>query len=399
MPRQSQRRGRGEGALFYRADRDRWMGRITIDGQQRIVSARTKTEARRQLDELRRAADAGLPLTAGTLTVAELLTVWAEKALPNRRLSASRLASHSWAINILTTELGSKKVRSLTPDDIEAAFQRRVAPTASGRRPGRGRAPGAPLSRNSLVKLRSTLSQALTWAQRRDLVARNVASLAELPADAVGTRPGKSLSVAEAKTLLDAARGTPLEAMWVAMLYLGLRPGEAAGLAWDDIDHERGTIHVWKARKVGTRGAAFVGDTKTPGSIRTLDAPQPVLDALARHRTRQVEQQLSIGPSWSNPEQLVFTSPLGRPCDPKAVRNEFERVVAAAGLEGKWTPNLLRHSAASLMADAGMPIELVADQLGHRDLRMLQRHYRHRIKPTIAGGSVVHDVLGEAASG
>ncbi len=33
------------------------------------------------------------------------------------------------------------------------------------------------------------------------------------------------------------------------------------------------------------------------------------------------------------------------------------------------------------MADAGLPIEQVADQLGHKDLRMLQKHYRHRIKP------------------
>lgn len=45
------------------------------------------------------------------------------------------------------------------------------------------------------------------------------------------------------------------------------------------------------------------------------------------------------------------------------------------------------------MADAGMPIELVADQLGHCDLRMLQRHYRHRIRPTIAGGVVVDGLL------
>lgn len=395
MTRPPQRRGRGEGALFYRADRDRWMARITIDGQQRIVSAPTKTEARRQLDALRRAADDGLPMTAGTLTVADLLTVWAEKALPNRRLSPSQLSSHRWAINILTEEIGAKKVRSLTADHIEAALQRRVKPVPSDKRKGRGRTSGAPLSRSSLVKVRSTLNQALTWAQRRDLVARNVAALAEIPADAAGTRTGKSLTTEQAKTLLTAASGTPLEAMWVAMLYLGLRPGEAAGLAWDDIDAEHGTVHIWRARKVGLTGDAFVGDTKTPGSIRTLDAPRPVLDAFAQHRTRQLEQQLAVGPLWFNPENLAFTSPLGRPCDPKAVRNEFERVVTAAGIEGEWTPNLLRHSAASLMADAGMPIELVADQLGHRDLRMLQRHYRHRIKPTIAGGAVVHDALSD----
>jgi integrase len=94
------------------------------------------------------------------------------------------------------------------------------------------------------------------------------------------------------------------------------------------------------------------------------------------------------------PDNLVFTSPTGRPADPKAVRNEFDRLITTAGIEGRWTPNLLRHTAASLMADAGLPIEHVADQLGHKDLRMLQQHYRHRIKPTIGGAHILEGVLG-----
>ena len=101
-----------------------------------------------------------------------------------------------------------------------------------------------------------------------------------------------------------------------------------------------------------------------------------------------------VGPMWSNGDGLVFTSPTGRPTDPRAVRRQFARVVEASGIGETWTPNLLRHSAASLMADAGMPIEQVADQLGHRDLRMLQKHYRHRLRPTVAGGPVLGDVLG-----
>jgi hypothetical protein len=58
------RRSRGDGALFYRADRDRWMGRISVNGNPRTVSARTKTEARYKLDQLRRAANDGLPTAA-----------------------------------------------------------------------------------------------------------------------------------------------------------------------------------------------------------------------------------------------------------------------------------------------------------------------------------------------
>ena len=114
MGRATSRRSPGDGALFYRADRDRWIGRVTIDGEHRTVSAKTKTEARKELDLLRRAADDGLPLTEGSMTVADLLTVWTDKALPNRALADSAITSHKWAIKILVEEIGSVKVRRLT---------------------------------------------------------------------------------------------------------------------------------------------------------------------------------------------------------------------------------------------------------------------------------------------
>jgi len=126
MARSEVRRGRGEGSLFYREDRDRWVGRVIVDGTPRTVSARTKTDARKQLNELRRTADDGLPVTPGAITLEDLLITWADKALPNRNLSPSRLAGHQWAIAILIDEIGSRKVRTLTADQVEAAFLRRA---------------------------------------------------------------------------------------------------------------------------------------------------------------------------------------------------------------------------------------------------------------------------------
>ena len=123
------------------------------------------------------------------------------------------------------------------------------------------------------------------------------------------------------------------------------------------------------------------------------DQAQSLLAAASRHRREQARHRLEIGEVWVGEEDLVFSSPTGRPTDPAACRREFDVVAKKAGLDG-WTPNELRHSAASLMSDAGMPIELVADQLGHKDLRMLQRHYRHRIRPTVDGGTVLGEVLG-----
>jgi len=57
------------------------------------------------------------------------------------------------------------------------------------------------------------------------------------------------------------------------------------------------------------------------------------------------------------------------------------------------TPYELRHTAASLLIDAGVPPYEVADQLGHTDLRMIERHYRHRLHPTVTAGAAAMDHL------
>ncbi len=184
------------------------------------------------------------------------------------------------------------------------------------------------------------------------------------------------------------AAGTRLEAMWLAMIYLGLRPGEAAELSRPDVDFDRKHIHIRRAISRDEHGAIILSEPKTVQSVRSLDAPETVLEAFRRHRTEQKRHQLEVGEIWSNPDAMIFTSPTGHPIDPMICRKEFKRLVASIGLDG-WTPNELRHSAASLMSDAGMPIEQVADQLGHKDLLMLQKHYRHRIRPTVSGGTVL----------
>lgn len=381
----SSQRGNGEGSV-YRVLKprksgiptERWVAQVMIDGRKRRTISPTEAEAKRSLRQLLKSVDEGRPVADGNLQLGTLIDQWEAKVLPNKNIKGSTVGRHKWALNILRNDLGGAKVRTLSPERIEKALTDRAQ---------------AGFSRSSLNKIRGTLSQVLKWGVRRDLVARNVASVVELPAEARPVKEGRSLSLEQAKDFIAASAGTPLEAMWIAMLYLGLRPGEAAGLSWPDVDFERKTIHIWRAISRDENGAIILSEPKTTQSVRSLDAPGPVLDALRRHRLEQKRHQLEIGEIWSNPEALIFTSPTGHAIDPMVCRKEFTKVVTAIGLDD-WTPNELRHSAASLMSDAGMPIEQVADQLGHKDLRMLQKHYRHRVRPTIGGGNVLDAALG-----
>ncbi len=157
------------------------------------------------------------------------------------------------------------------------------------------------------MKIRSTLNQALLWAQRRDLVARNVAATVELPHDAAPSKVGKTMTVDQAQQFLAAAAGTELEAMWAVMIYLGVRPGEAAGIAWNDIDFDNGIIHIWRARKASDNGQAIVGETKNAGSVRSLDTPTAVLAAL---RTIENAKTLrSNSPAANGPTTTTSSSP------------------------------------------------------------------------------------------
>jgi integrase len=183
--------------------------------------------------------------------------------------------------------------------------------------------------------------------------------------------------------LLAAARGDRLEALYVTGLMPGLRPGELLGLAWDDVALHAATLQVRRSLK-RERDGLRVAELKTARSRRALDLPAPVVEALRAHHRRQAEERLVAGPEWDD-HGLVFTNAFGRPMDPSNLRREFAKLTERAGL-GRWHPHELRHSTASLLSAAGVPLEHIADVLGHDGTRMTAQVYRHAVAPTVAAG-------------
>ena len=64
------------------------------------------------------------------------------------------------------------------------------------------------------------------------------------------------------------------------------------------------------------------------------------------------------------------------------------------GLEPEdWTPRELRHSFVSLLSDAGVPVEMISELVGHRGTSVTEIVYRHQIRPVIHTGATVMDEL------
>ena len=381
-----ERRQKGSGSLQWDAKRGRWVGDIRSAGRRhRVVVTPTGTdqrsraaarrEAQRRLDALAGEVRDSPDLVGGNTTLAELLDLWASRYLPGSTLSARTVEGYTASVGVLTAELGGKRVRTLRPDDVEAVFQRLASTPSRGKH-------GGGMSRATLVKHRSVLSQALGWGERRGLVPKNIATLVELPGNARRDPVGQSLTLAEARQLLSVTDRDRLHALWRILITLGLRPGEALGLKWDCVDFDAGVIHVRRSLKT-VKGRPVLSDTlKTSKSRRSLSAPTAVVDALKAHKVGQAEERLKAGPLWSTDwPGLVFTTRLGTPVEQSNLRREFERLVREAGVKAL-RPYDLRHTAASLMSEQGARLEDLADVLGHVDTRMAMRVYRHQLSAT-----------------
>jgi integrase len=128
------------------------------------------------------------------------------------------------------------------------------------------------------------------------------------------------------------------------------------------------------------------GDTKTEKSRRTLELPNQAAEALRAHHSRQARERLKAGKGWHD-HGLVFASLVGTPLDASHVRRVFRPITKNAGLGENWTPRELRHSFVSIMSDNGVPIETIADLVGHASTAATEEVYRHQLKPVITRGA------------
>ncbi len=370
----TKRRSKGDGSLFWDNTRQRWIAEVTVGYQpsgRRIVrrgSGRTKTAAQRKLKEIIRDYEDGLVVAAYGYTVADAVCDWLAFGLSGRdsdTLTKCTILANTHVI----PALGARKLRDLSADDVDKWLAEKAQI----------------LSTRTLQEVRSVLKRAITRAQARDKVKRNVVLLCEVPQGRTG-RPSKSLTLAQAEALLAAAENTSLHAYIVLSLLTGARTEELRALTWSyvDLDSDPPFIMVWRSVRAG-------GDTKTRKSRRTLKLPQRCVDVLHDHHERQEEISLAAGSRWQD-NDLVFPSRVGTPTDASHVRRSFRKVVAAAGLDPhEWTPRELRHSFVSLLSDADVPIERISRLVGHSSSTTTETIYRKQIRPVIVHGADVMD--------
>jgi integrase len=170
------------------------------------------------------------------------------------------------------------------------------------------------------------------------------------------------------------------------MLYTGLRPGEALGLRWCDIDMDRNIFHITGTLKEDRRltpdGNGVVrlkrNDPKTLHSRRTLSIHPDLKPVLERQQMRHETWKLIAEDRWQDTGYLITTR-VGTPMNPSNNRKLFYRFLDEVGVR-QIRPHDLRHVVARLALEADLRIEDVSQAFGHTRIDTTKQIYAGHVQ-------------------
>lgn len=207
------------------------------------------------------------------------------------------------------------------------------------------------------------LRQVIRWAIRTyDLEIFDATQGVELPERPVYRR--ESMDAREEAALLRAAVGQPWEAVLLCAAALGLRPSEAAGLDWGDIDWRSGWVHIQRGAHSLQSGEVVEYACKTRLSDRFLKLPRFALERLRRIRGQRRKGRLRGDLS------------------PRQIYTRVKRFLTRMGL-GRCSMECLRHTWATLTIEGGAALADVSVALGHTDVSMCLQHYLMSTKAVV----------------
>ena len=223
------------------------------------------------------------------------------------------------------------------------------------------------LAPSTIHRVHRVLRAALNRAVKRGIIKESPMRRVDSPSGKIERR--NVLSVEQSQMLLDWLQGHHYLTFLGATLALhtGMRRGEICGLQWRDVDWDRGIVRITRSRQ-RRNGKDIVGDPKTAGSTR----PIPIdADLLALLRS-----WYNAFPEPPSESQFILAHPDGRPIDPMTLSRDVRAAVKALSLQDISFHDL-RHTHATLLLQANVPLKIVSERLGHSSIAMTADTYSH----------------------
>ena len=215
-------------------------------------------------------------------------------------------------------------------------------------------------------QMRMTLRQIFKQAIADSIVLKNPAADLELPRH---IKKEKRALTAEEMHAIETADLTERERAFIMIAYgCGLRPGEIYALTWDDIDFKANVIRVNKSIVFEKSNRPHVCYPKTNKSVRTVESPRTVMNALKKYRSINITPILFYGQDGGYRGKTAYLGEWER------IKKKIEAVL---GHETDLTLYCFRHNYLTLLYYSGVSTKEAQRLAGHTSYKMIADVYAH----------------------
>lgn len=331
---------------------------------QRSITGKTQKEVAQKLKAVTTSIDSGTYVAPSKMTVGQWLDIWSAEYLGG--VKPKTVESYKCQIkNHIKPALNVIKLDALTTPMIQSLYNNLYRSKEDG---------GVGLSAKSVGIVHGVLHKALQQAVFVGYIRFNPADACELPrVERKEITPLDSDAIA---AFIKAVHGHKFEAVYLTMLFTGMRRGEICGLKWDCVDLEKGTILINKQLQniPGKPGEFRLASTKNSKG-RSITVAKTVVELLKEYKRQQEEMKKTVGPLWKE-EGYVFTNEIGNHLSPNTLYHNYKRLVTSIGLPDARLHDL-RHSYAVAALRAGDDIKTVQGNLGHHTASFTLDVYGH----------------------
>lgn len=374
------KRANGTGSIIHDKRRNRWVyqyQQLDIHGQKhrRAITAKTRAALEQRIAKLDITVDPDI-------TLGEWIQKWLAVYVDNV-VKDNTIVYYRRMLAYIPTEMQKRPLATLTPLMCQSMLMDLL---------DHGRQNGGPLSTSTVRSIRSTLITCLDSAKDASLLKTNPVKATKPPRlirrEKVFLSPAQAqrlLAVAEKgiyyidKTTADPGQLYLLRCYAVLIrlaLVTGMRRGELLGLTWPCIGTD--TISIRYQEQYSPNKGYYLGTPKTQTSIRTISLDYMTMQVLNDWHHYQKAYASLLGNQFRNPNRLVLTNAFGTFVHPDNFRcRHWAAMCKAADLPKGCTLHSLRHTAATLMLQAGVDIKTCAQRLGHANATMLLKVYAH----------------------
>lgn len=297
------------------------------------------------------------------MTTNELMTAWLDRCERERVKPRTYSRYKGLIIQHILPELGDTQI-----DDLG---RRQISEFLTAHQTD-GNLRGEALSATSTNLMLTVLNAAFTYACDMDLLPAN-------PCDRIRRVPGPPSRVEaftrEEQRRLEEAIAVSEDRRLFGIrlcLYTGLRIGELLGLEWQDVDMEKGILHIQKTvyREKNAEGEwqLFVDRPKTAASERMVPLPGYLAEDLRIYRR-------------GTRSEFVIENKKAERMSIRSYQYLFERLTEKAGVR-KLNFHALRHTFATRALECGMDIKTLSELMGHKNATITLNRYAHSMMDT-----------------